>query len=570
MKRTLTLFTGLIALCFAMNLQAQDNMVCTINSPGGLAGEIEVGPPAADFGGNLQPGESVTGDLATVFAQNSMGNDSIAVMGCDSLLNEVDIIGNIALIQRGNCDFSNKVHYAEQAGAIAAIICNHTPGDGAITMGAGTGPFAGSITIPSGFISWEDCQVILTEIENGGTVNLTLSVPTFYDDFHAYSYHTPLAHAIPMDDIQINLVNSSGSDASNVDISVDITDPNGDVVTLTETIETFLNGADSTLSFDSYTPAMLGTYSVRFYNTLNADEILDNFVITENTFAPDRGEAYGTAGPSAAQFSTNGGYNYYYGTLSLTGSDPNTVATHCVFGLSNAAEVFTGNPTYDIINVVLYDTDVDNDGVLDWSGGTGESFDDLTPVAIGSYPITGNELPDEFISVPLTTFTGSPYQLLPDHSYTVSIQYNGSVDEAFTPPVFASTSDLNYFAYFTCLYLDNTLYNGGWAGETVVCRLIIDNMILGTDNLETLDGTAQISPNPASDFINLELNLNEAAEDVRVDIFNYTGQLLQSRDLGKVTNGVFEFDVTGMASGLYFMSIKTSVGYQSLSFTIAD
>ncbi|MBR9923022.1 MAG: T9SS type A sorting domain-containing protein [Bacteroidetes bacterium] len=569
MKRTLTLFVGLFALCFTFNLQAQDNLEGIINSPGGLAGQIEVGPPAADFGGNLAPGEEISGDLAVVFAQNSMGNDTIAQQGCDSLLNGSEIVGNIALIRRGNCFFSDKVHYAEQEGAIAAIICNSNPGEAPITMGAG-GDFAGTATIPSAMITYEDCDLILQEIANGGTVNVTLRVPTFYNAFYTYSYHTPLNHALPLEDIQVNLVNASGADATDVEVSVDITDPDGATTTLTEIIEDFPMDFDSAVAFDSYTPEALGTYEIRFYNTLNSDEIVDAFVMTEDTFAPDRGDATGTAGPSEEQFSLNGGFNYYYGTLQLTGEEPNTVASQCVFGISNAADIFTGNPSFDIINVVLYDTDVDDDDELDWSGGTGESFDDLTPVAIGSYPITGNEGTDELISVPLTTFTGDPFQLMADHAYTVSIQYNGSIDEAFLPPAFLSTNDVSYFAYTTPLYLDNTLYNGGWAGEVVICRLIIDETTINYDDLSSLEGQAQLSPNPASDMINLELNLNEAAEEVRVDIMNYQGQIIETRDLGKVQEGTFEFGVSNLPAGMYLMSVKTSSGgYQSISFTVA-
>jgi hypothetical protein len=568
MKRTITLFVGLFALLFTFQLHAQENLEGIINSPGSLAGTVQVGPPAADFGGNLAPGEEVTGDLAVVFAQNSMGNDTIAQQGCDSLLNGMEIMGNIALIRRGNCFFSDKVHYAEQQGAIAAIICNSNPGEAPITMGAG-GDFAGTATIPSAMFSYEVCDQILQEIDAGGTVNVTLRVPTFYNQFFTYSYHTPLTHTVANEDIQINLVNASGAVANDVEVSVDITDPDGEVTTFTEVIETFDILADSTISFDDYTPEKLGEYSVRFYNTLNTDEITDNFVMTEDIFAPDRGTPTGSAGPSDEQFGdVNGGYNNYYGTLQITGDADNTIATHCVFGIENAAEILTGDPQYDAINVVLYDTDADEDGELDWSGAATQSFDDLTPVALGIHVLTGNEDPAELISVPLTDFLGQPYQLKPNHYYTVSIQYNGDADAAPSPPDFLSTGDVPYFAYTTVLYLDNTLYNGGWSGETVICRLIIDETTSAEDVSFLAEGSATIAPNPASDYVTLDLDLVDAA-DVHIDIMGYDGRILESRDLGQVQNGTFEFDVTEYPAGMYFMSVKSSVGYQSIAFTVA-
>merc|ERR1719253_2494159 len=54
--------------------------------------------------------------------------------------------GKIALIQRGACYFTSKVINAQNAGAVAVVIYNHSPGT--VTMG---GPEVG-ITIPAIFI----------------------------------------------------------------------------------------------------------------------------------------------------------------------------------------------------------------------------------------------------------------------------------------------------------------------------------------------------------------------------------------------------------------------------------
>ena len=102
--------------------------------------------------------------------QLSQGNVVATVPNeaCSAVTNPGAINGNIALIDRGNCAFVNKVINAQNAGAIGVIICNNIQGDGVFNMG---GSSAG-ITIPSAMLSFEDCQTLRVEIGNG--LNATL------------------------------------------------------------------------------------------------------------------------------------------------------------------------------------------------------------------------------------------------------------------------------------------------------------------------------------------------------------------------------------------------------------
>ncbi len=87
-----------------------------------------------------------------------------AGLGCDIYANEDEVEGNIALVQRGDCEFGVKVLNAQDAGAIGVIVHNCNPdeadcaadnGEDLINMGVGaTDPNA--ITIPSTFIRRSD------------------------------------------------------------------------------------------------------------------------------------------------------------------------------------------------------------------------------------------------------------------------------------------------------------------------------------------------------------------------------------------------------------------------------
>ena len=110
-----------------------------------IDGLPNVGVGIAEFG----PDEfDVNGILSLV-------NDDVAPVGdgCESL-NE-NLSGKVALIDRGNCNFTVKVKFAQDAGALAVIIANNNAldeaGGGVITMG-GTD---NSIIIPSLFVAKE-------------------------------------------------------------------------------------------------------------------------------------------------------------------------------------------------------------------------------------------------------------------------------------------------------------------------------------------------------------------------------------------------------------------------------
>jgi extracellular elastinolytic metalloproteinase len=91
------------------------------------------------------------GDLVLV----NDGHPENPTYGCGEILNANELNGNIAIIDRGGCEFITKAYNAYQAGAIAAIVCNFD--DAIIAMGVGT---SGSplVDMPTIMIKSSDCQ----------------------------------------------------------------------------------------------------------------------------------------------------------------------------------------------------------------------------------------------------------------------------------------------------------------------------------------------------------------------------------------------------------------------------
>ena len=120
-----------------------------------LAGKVLTG--LADFGAEITT-EAVTGEVVIVDDGTFDGEK-----GCNPIPGNQPLAGKIALIERGLCDFSEKVYNAQNAGAIGAIICNFE--DAIIQMGGAA--FAGEVTIPSVFITSQECNRIRLSAGSG-------------------------------------------------------------------------------------------------------------------------------------------------------------------------------------------------------------------------------------------------------------------------------------------------------------------------------------------------------------------------------------------------------------------
>ena len=134
----------------------------TVDSPGSIAGAYAASE--ASFGPGL-PATPLTAEL--ILADDGAApnpNDA-----CSPLNNAAAIAGKVALLDRGNCLFVEKVQAAQDAGAVAVIVVNDAPGP-PITMG---GTPTSPITIPSIMVSQSDGNLLKGALNNG-TVVVTL------------------------------------------------------------------------------------------------------------------------------------------------------------------------------------------------------------------------------------------------------------------------------------------------------------------------------------------------------------------------------------------------------------
>ncbi len=161
----------------------------TINSPASIAGP-RVATTNVFEGTDRIPvpnaPNGIVGDL--VHYTNVENNGTISTTnpvsihnGCLTPTNPFDISGKIALIRRGNCNFSNKVKNAQDAGALAVIVYDTIPNNPQRLNMSSTGILG--ITIPAVFVTKEIGEEMATAMTTE-TVNVKIEVPA---DLYLYA-----------------------------------------------------------------------------------------------------------------------------------------------------------------------------------------------------------------------------------------------------------------------------------------------------------------------------------------------------------------------------------------------
>ncbi len=137
--------------------------ILRIETPPAIAGDFVAAP--AGFGAPIET-TGTSGQLELV-----SDGSADPTLGCGALVGFTP--GNIAVVDRGVCEFGDKGVNAQNAGASAMIVVNNVPGNDTISMGAGMQ--GGNVTIPAAMIGNDDGNTIKAELP--GAVSGTLLDP---------------------------------------------------------------------------------------------------------------------------------------------------------------------------------------------------------------------------------------------------------------------------------------------------------------------------------------------------------------------------------------------------------
>lgn len=152
------------------------NSLVRIEEPIELNGSYEYGTAVLDgtWGFPNYDAFDIRANIAIAFD----ANPSNGTQCCDDIVNDSDVGGNIALIDRGGCQFGSKALNAQNNGAQACIICNVAGingGDGdELNLNLAAGADGAQVNIPVFMMRKSDCDRIRASINSG--IEVVMSV----------------------------------------------------------------------------------------------------------------------------------------------------------------------------------------------------------------------------------------------------------------------------------------------------------------------------------------------------------------------------------------------------------
>ncbi|MCB9275019.1 MAG: T9SS type A sorting domain-containing protein [Lewinellaceae bacterium] len=599
MKTRITLFITLLWTTVSLFGQA-----VVINSPVEIAGGYDF--EAAGFG------RTITDSIWTadaVFVNDGSANPT---QGCEAAVNTAELAGKIALIDRGSCEFGLKCLNAEQGGAVAAIVINNAPGNGAIVMGAGVN--GGFVTIPCVMVPYEVGQLIRAALVTG-SVNISLGnlvpPPPPGNDLALSNTNVIVAPLgiIPSSQIKAmgEFVFTPGAQALNrgtnsapnmmLNATINYTAPGGTPTEVynestSTAAETLPDSTTSLLVLPAYDPFGTGdgTYNYTYSVTMDStDEV-----------------SFNNQASSSFTISTNNLYSK--ATFDPVTGNPRVIATTTVSGGGNVEFLTILNiphgfgfeidsvlfevrhtPTLANIPVEAY--------VYEWNDLNQDSSlnnDEIQIVAIATYTFP-EDYPDDrtLLRLPFLdfiTFEETGVVIPEDNKdYVIGIRYQGTETVSFG---FDSSNDYTQYLNYKSANGTFTDRDYGFLGINAWTDLMPDveaaftftdnlgfcsstgillkDLTIGTEDIvgpETFE--VKMFPNPTSDVLQLNLNIKQQTSFVEYMITDMMGkELFKTRDNDVMETEQASFNVSQLPAGQYNMAIRTEQGIRASSFVV--
>jgi hypothetical protein len=102
-------------------------------------------------------------------------------------------------------------------------------------------------------------------------------------------------------------------------------------------------------------------------------------------------------------------------------------------------------------------------------------------------------------------------------------------------------------------------------------RMNVGPLVLTSErDLPSITNEFAVSPNPAREFVNVQLALNQVAKQANVRIMDLSGRQILEKVYNNVRRDQFQMSVAGLASGTYLMQVTTENGTGTKKFVVAS
>ena len=140
----------------------------------------------------------------------------------------------------------------------------------------------------------------------------------------------------------------------------------------------------------------------------------------------------------------------------------------------------------------------------------------------------------------------------------ISKKFNAASPTIFAAGAYGNPSVYRPHGFTTFIAKLNVL-------NELTCTTILDqlNPITSQININNTILTTNLYPNPAKDFLNIDLDLTEN-ESSTIELYNSEGKLIKTLFHEKTLAGKYtiQFNLNALTQGTYFIIIKTETGNQ--------
>lgn len=393
----------------------------------------------------------------------------------------------------------------------------------------------------------------------------------------------------------IDVENTGSTEMDNVDATFTITDGGG-VNVYENTLNYGTLTADSLAEnqpFPGVFPNDLpvggytGTYTVSGDSTEanpNDNSQSFDFIVSDSTFSKDVGATRGIS-PARANWDTGENWTWAYGNHYLVPNGEGKFARTLSFVL----DVDPGTDTdisdeFIFIKLYEWNEEADYDGLA--------STTEKVELGSAIYQVQADDDLTKLITVDLRQPDGSleAIPLKDNGAYLAMVEYRSNDD--MTTLSMGGARTANYGArIFQDQFTDSTLTNyasvliigdeldtGDYSAvQTFGSSLVpIVRMNIGDEalipssvKLPTLaDNSMLISPNPAVDFVNVALDLEEMAKGAILEVLDMNGKTYNMIDMNNVQQESQSFQIESLSSGTYYIRLTTENGRITKPFQV--
>ena len=485
------------------------------------------------------------------------------------------LTGKIAVVWRGSCQFGLKAALAENNGAVAIVIINHS-GAPVGMAGGDSGLF---INIPVVMISTTDGQLLLSEMANGPVeVFIGNKTGSSVNDLGSSKDVSNISKygSVPTSFVQNGLNNfdlgltitNYGSDDNVPVLNQTITGPSGYSYDTTITYGLLAAAQDTDYTYIPYTETNLATgeytinYNLSILNETDQDSsdniVTSSFSVTNNVLSRARtdqstGDIISNFYPSNYTLAMSSCMHFYEENLPI-----GTGAEGVYFSVSSDSTPLSA----EFFQVAIYEwNDIQSTGWGDFT------LNQLNPVLINDYFFADDSLKEksvyhEFVD---DDNNAKPIKLEKFQRYLVCIEYQGgtALDIAFgydnyldygsnslyNPDFGAGRLNIDGIPPFNGTIGD--WYTGWSSADAPSIGLKVGNYSFTNINENLIEGNYKLFPNPANSEINISSMGN--TNYYNIEIHDLTGRLVKIENSRTSNNTTL--DVSDLKSGNYIIKI---------------